>query len=89
MGMLVHDPMGMATGKGIGSNNDGSVTGTDATGPRFATMTGAGIGKGNDTALMPHGVAAGGVGAQFQVEHPPHGLMGGGALQGPAALVQA
>ena len=79
--------MGMATGKGIGSNNDGSVTGTDATGPRSATMAGAGIGKGNGAALMPHGDAAGDIEAQFQVEHPPHGLMGGGAARGPAAWV--
>ena len=75
--------MGMATGKGIGSNNDGSVTGMDA------TMTGAGIGEGNGAALVPHGDAAEDVEAQFQVEHPPHGLMGGGATRGPAAWVQA
>ena len=87
--MLVHKSMGATTGRGIGSRNGGAVTGTDATGPRFATMAGAGLGKGGVTALTPHGIAAGGVGAQLQVEHPPHGLMGGGALHGPAALAQA
>ena len=83
--MLANSPMGGAAGTGIGNDDGGIMTGTDATGPKV-TMTGAGIGKGigigkgAGITLTPHDDAAGNVGALGQVEHPAHGLMGGAAL---------